>query len=480
MRRSGLSPVGALPRLPAVLLLDSIGELGSLFPVADVVFMGGTLARRGGHNILEPAFAAKPVVVGPHMENFAEIAGAFREAGALIEISNAQELAGSIRRLLHEGDTDGVGARGMAVARAGQGATQRAVASIEDLVDRADPTIPAGLPGRFSARLWRLGARLHRQFGVRFASSLSTPVVSIGGIAVGGSGKTPFAIWLGEQLRAAGHSPAFLTRGYRRKNTRTTIVKPDAEIEAATTGDEAQILIRSGVGMVGISSNRADAARRMVAGPTPPDVFILDDGFQHHRLNRDFDIVALDGLDPFGGGCELPIGRLREPLAALGAASAIVLTRIEPGRSYRHVHDEVRRWNASAPIFYARNRVCGWRDETGREVEVSGPVAAFCGLGNPASFWRSLESQGLEVRERWEYPDHHSYSREELMRMRAATMAQGIRALVTTEKDLMNLPADATRLLEPVTLRCLKLAIEVDRGPELLDLVIRAIRRRRG
>src|SRR5271169_1516712 len=108
----------------AALLLDSIGELGSLFGLADVVFMGGTLARRGGHNVLEPALFGKPVIVGPHMENFVEIASKFEQAGALVQIGGAVELAGAVRGLLDDGPRrERIGAAARAAAESERGAT---------------------------------------------------------------------------------------------------------------------------------------------------------------------------------------------------------------------------------------------------------------------------------------------------------------------------------------------------------------------
>src|ERR1039458_2003442 len=143
VRRQALGPGDAA----RVLLLDTIGELSSLFSLADVVFMGGTLARRGGHNILEPALFAKPVIMGPHMENFQAIAEEFRAAGACVEIAGGQELAGALERLLQ--DLDGareIGRRAQACAEVRRGATARAIQEVRRLhgqcVPRARPPLP--------------------------------------------------------------------------------------------------------------------------------------------------------------------------------------------------------------------------------------------------------------------------------------------------------------------------------------------------
>src|ERR1035438_3933765 len=125
-RRARLGQDGAPPE---VLLLDSIGELGGLFGLADCVFMGGTLAARGGHNILEPALFGKAVIVGPHMENFAGVRDEFRAAGAVVEVNGADDLAPAVERVL--ADDGGVGARARECALARRGATARAVARSE-------------------------------------------------------------------------------------------------------------------------------------------------------------------------------------------------------------------------------------------------------------------------------------------------------------------------------------------------------------
>jgi len=149
LRRSELAPGATLP-LPGVLLLDSIGELSSLFGLADAVFMGGSLARRGGHNILEPASFERAIVTGPHMENFAEIAGRFQAGGALVQVANAAELAAAIGRLLDDPELrTQLGRKAGELARSERGATARAVARIADCYWRAVPTLMTSVESRW-------------------------------------------------------------------------------------------------------------------------------------------------------------------------------------------------------------------------------------------------------------------------------------------------------------------------------------------
>ena len=197
--------------LPGALLLDSIGELSSLFPLADVVFMGGTLASRGGHNILEPALAVRPIVTGPHLENFAEIAADFRAAGALCEVHDAASLAASVAGLLDNAtQAADLGTKAKSCARARQGATalaaSHAVTVYGTHVPRYRPPQPRFAFRWVLSRIWIYGAKLNRARNLARSRSLEAPVVSIGNITVGGTGKTPMVLHLARRLSEAGRT----------------------------------------------------------------------------------------------------------------------------------------------------------------------------------------------------------------------------------------------------------------------------------
>jgi len=424
-RRSTLSN-GAFA-LPGVLLLDSMGELSGLFSYADVVFMGGTIVPRGGHNILEPAMFGKPIVVGRHMENFREIADAFRSAGALVEIASGPELAGAVEALLRDRERAAdLGRRARQCSEAQRGATATAVSQILRLYAGAAPRFLPILPVRAAMGLWHCGAaraRIHQTSG---RAKLGAPVISVGNLTTGGSGKTPMTLYLAERLS----KPAILTRGYRRQSAGNVILAAGATAAWSETGDEAQIFLRSGVAPVGIGANRAEVGR-LLQQQFEVEHFILDDGFQHWRLDRQVDIVLVDSLDPF------PMDRLREPMSALSRADIFVITRSlgpRPG-----VEREIRKRNGSAPIFYSRVRPEYWVEgATGQQLDLLDPslssAAAFCGLANPGSFWASLSSVGLRSPERIAFPDHTRYSRDVI-----AGLLNRYGALLTTEKDWINL-----------------------------------------
>jgi 3-deoxy-D-manno-octulosonic-acid transferase len=471
VRRSALGEL----ELPGVLLLDSIGELAALFARADAVFMGGTLAARGGHNILEPAYFGKPVVVGPHMENFAAIAEEFHGAGALKRIEEPGALKAAIQELLQNGDA--LGARARELARSKRGVTGRIAQEILNAYAEGVPNPAHPLAARVLLTpltwLWRLGHQVNMWRSVAARRTLQTPVISIGGLTMGGAGKSPMAAHLAMRLREAGRNPAILTRGYKRKSAEPMVIVPRGGAASTDlTGDEAQMFVRAGDADVGIGRDRYETGRRMEE-TLKPGVFLLDDGFQHARLARKHDIVLVDALDPLGGGV-FPLGRSREPAASLRRATAVVVTRVAPRQQITGLERLLRSYNPSAPIFHSSVVPQRWIsvESSSREEPGFHRVAAFCGLGHPDSFWRTLEALKLEVVFRWAFGDHHSYRPVELERLAGQAAAAGAEALVTTEKDALNLMENAPSLVAPLKLYWLKIGIEIEKEEELLRLIL--------
>ena len=354
LRRSNV-PAGTLA-LPGVLLLDSIGELSGLFFLADVVFMGGTLAHRGGHNILEPAFFERLVIVGPHMENFQAIAGEFRGAGALLEIGGAGELAGAVEALLRDrARAERIGRRALACAEAKRGITGLAIAELRRLYDLGVPSFRSAwfLPLWPLAKLWQWGGARRRRRGLAQQRRLTAPVVSVGNLAMGGTGKTPAVLYLAEKLKAAGYRPGILTRGHGRQSPEKRLaLEAGARIPSRHSGDEAQIFLNSAVAPVGIGRDRWMTGA-LLEKKFGVDVMVLDDGFQHLRLARRVDIVLIDALDPFRGGDVFPLGRLREPMDQLSRAHIFVITRSDYSPLRAAIEAELQRRNPLAPIFHA-------------------------------------------------------------------------------------------------------------------------------
>lgn len=476
--------------LPGVLLLDTIGELAAVFSRASVVFMGGTLAARGGHNVLEPALAGRPIVSGPHMENFHEIAEDFRAKGAYVEVGQrpglsekqmAAELARAVASLVGDARrAEDLGRRALDCAQARRGASSQALDAIQELYSS---TLPCFRPDLLDcimfwplSRIWLYGGRVKRLRDYRRRKQLDATVISVGNITMGGTGKTPMVVYLAEQMKRAGHQPGILTRGYGRQSLHKNIVlEPGAEAPVAQSGDEAQIYLRAGVAPIGIGADRFEAGG-MLRRQTGAAVIIMDDGFQHFLLERQLDIVLIDALDPFDA-CEVfPLGRLRESLAGLQRAHLLVITRSENGHALPAIEARLRQYNSEAPIFHASVVPEYWVElTTGAQIPLDelAPLrlAGFCGLGNPESFWSTLLHMGIQIVDCVEFGDHHSYRPREVRLLKEQFRTAQAEAVVTTEKDAVNLCDSAAQLLSPLRLYWLKVRTEIEEEAEFLSAV---------
>jgi tetraacyldisaccharide 4'-kinase len=305
--------------------------------------------------------------------------------------------------------------------------------------------------------VYRLGVALrhaayHR--GWLKTRRLTRPVVSVGNLSVGGTGKTPLVAFIARALLKRGWIPGILTRGYgRRRGADLLALAPDAHRapNALEVGDEPAWLARA-VPEVPI----VICADRYRAGQLAEERFhvgvhLLDDGFQHLALARDVDVVVLDVTQEFSERVLLPAGRLREPCAALERAHIIVISRVELGDP-GPLEEAVRRINPRGKVFHSTTMLCGATDvETSRvhpPEELRGKaVAAFCGIGNPQAFFADLGAWGFNVVSREAFPDHHVYTEEELSRVSKRARAAGAVALLSTEKDALNFPPHWDSLL---------------------------------
>jgi len=256
------------------------------------------------------------------------------------------------------------------------------------------------------------------------------PVLSVGNLTVGGTGKTPMVAYLAGLLAGAGYRPLIASRGYG--------------AEAGGVNEEAAELALRCPGVPHVQDADRLRAIRSRADADDCDVAILDDGFQHRRLARDLDIVLLDGLCPFGYGRLLPRGLLREPPSALRRADLVVITRadlVDPAALARLKTEAARCARPGTPVLTADHRPAGIRfadDARSAPDWLDGrSVAAACGIGNPAALRRTLEGLGACVVRFDAFRDHHAYTATELGRLRDAARDAGAAALVTTGKDFV-------------------------------------------
>lgn len=278
-----------------------------------------------------------------------------------------------------------------------------------------------------------------RRFESRPASRLrlARPVVSVGNLAVGGSGKTPFTRWLAGYLVRTGERPSILSRGYRRRSPAAAVIVVsdgrDVLADLARAGDEPLMIARTVAGAVVLVCAERYRAGLMAEEHFSCTVHLLDDGFQHVRLERDVDLLMLDEQDVHDR--VLPAGRLREPLEAARSADAVLwtgsagavdaLTRLGVEETFR-----LRRTPGPVTALTGEERIAPGT-----------PVAALAGIARPSRFFRELQDTGLEIRAELRYGDHHPYSPADVARIRQAVARAGAQWVVTTEKDLVRLLA---------------------------------------
>jgi tetraacyldisaccharide 4'-kinase len=292
--------------------------------------------------------------------------------------------------------------------------------------------------------------------GVLSSRRLEQPVISVGNLSAGGSGKTPFVIALGELLQARGIRFDVLTRGYRRKTRGVLVVDPDGN--TADFGDEPLLIARRLAVPVVVGESRYDAGR-LAEQKFQPQLHILDDGFQHRSLARDFDIVLMTERD-FTDRL-LPAGPMREPLSALARADAIVLPT-----GFAANHPALRQ----KPV---------WRIE--RQIALSNVPPApivFCGIARPKQFFAQLRAAGIAPAAEVEFRDHHPYTQSDIERLLAMRGKLGAGGFLTTEKDAVNLLSSSS-LADLSPLAIAKLNLTIDRPAEVMDAIFATIHERK-
>jgi len=265
---------------------------------------------------------------------------------------------------------------------------------------------------------------------------LRFPVISIGNLSTGGTGKTPFAIALAKSLSASGFDVDVLSRGYGRKNEVPSRVAPSGAAEEF--GDEPLLIAREAGVPVYVARERYQAGRLAEAksrqNENRPVIHILDDGFQHRQLFRDVNILLLNSDD--WRDRLLPAGNLREPLAAAERADVIAIPNSEPD-----LEAELRAWGWGGPVWLARRQMDVPR--------VEGPVVAFCGIARAGQFFDGLEAAGLRLARRIVFRDHHRYSAGDVLQLENAARAAGAGTLVTTAKDKVRLRQGVAESAKP-------------------------------
>ncbi len=322
------------------------------------------------------------------------------------------------------------------------------------------------------------------RYGIKAVRHLPRPVISVGNLTLGGTGKTPAVMAIAMEAVKRGIRPLILTRGYRGKAKGPCFVSKGHGpiIGSEEAGDEAYLMAgllkdvsvvkgkdRYKAGIFALDELDTLTANRK---SQIPDLFILDDGFQHWQLWRDVNILLIDYHRPFGNGRLFPEGQLREPLEAIERADVIVITKAEDLQQDKiaEIKEAIQRYNQRAPIFIETHMpVCLVKEgaELSLEAIKGERILAFAGIAEPESFKYLLTSIGGDVVRFKSYTDHHPYSKGDIGYIRQNAVDSGARWIITTEKDMarlkgMGVDADFTAL---------RIGFSIDRG--FYDLVFK-------
>jgi tetraacyldisaccharide 4'-kinase len=301
--------------------------------------------------------------------------------------------------------------------------------------------------------LYYLGYSLKKRYALKNQKSLSHKVVSIGNITLGGTGKTPATIALAEEVRKRGFKPCILTRGYKGTIKDPCFVSKGEGplLDEYQAGDEALLMAEKLKGIPIVKGKDRYKAGMFALSSLPsalsPDLFILDDGFQHWSLFRDKDILLIDSTNPFGNRRLPPLGSMREPLCAINRADIIVITKTDEVRGHKskvkNLVEEIKNYNSTAPIFFARHRPLKFTTPTGdimsAELIKDKRSFGFCGIGNPQSFRETLLSANIRLTGLKTFRDHYRYNQGDIQLITRDAEKSGAGWIVTTEKDIMRL-----------------------------------------
>jgi len=311
--------------------------------------------------------------------------------------------------------------------------------------------------------LYYFGASLKKYQALQKRKRLPCRVISIGNLTLGGTGKTPAVISLAREAQKRGWKACILTRGYRGKAPGPCFVSNGETLllNEHQAGDEALLIAGKLQGVPVVKGKDRYRSGMFALSSLPanrsPDLFILDDGFQHWMLSRDKDVLLVDGTNPFGNRRLFPLGPLREPVKEAGRADIIVITKVETGKGIgkgeereekkqnmqERLTEELQRLNPRAPVFHAGHRTTGFLSARGEmyplEWGVGKEFFGFCGIGSPRSFEKSLIASGLRLNGLKAFRDHYRYSQADIDGIIREAEKKSAEWIVTTEKDIMRL-----------------------------------------
>lgn len=330
-------------------------------------------------------------------------------------------------------------------------------------------------------KAYYIGYSIKKKYAISRQQRLPYPVISIGNITVGGTGKTPLAIAISEEAVKRGFFPIILTRGYKGKAKGPCIVSPKknnifniSSSDLCTTtleaGDEPLLMAERLVDVPVIKcGNRYKGGIFVLKNLVPhivinsKIVFILDDGFQHWKLFRDIDIVLIDSTNPFGNYRLLPSGILREPLSELRRADIALITKVSDGKDNLDIiYDTIHEINPEMPVFISNHKLSRLLDAKGNQLPIDllreRKIFIFSAIGNPETFLRSFIPLGVKITGVKKYRDHHRYTDKNVLNLIKQATINGADFLITTEKDMVKL----RELNPPDNMLCTRINLDVN------------------
>ncbi len=510
-----------------IVILDTVGELGRVYGLGDVIYIGGSLVAHGGHNILEPAAHGKAIIVGDQMFNFKDIHALFRSHDAVVTVTNGEELTRETLRLFGDpAERERLVRETLAIIDENKGASEKSAKILVEMLEnyesrRAIRAQRRTLGHRVQATqkvanlqtyfidlvhdkevrgLWRrLIMAVFYVFSLIYGQlvnlklsmyhigwfkkeRLTCFVISLGNVTVGGTGKTPTAQHLAREIRDMGYRVAILNRGYRAKWRGAVGIVSDGhalKMDAETAGDEAFMLAKHLPNVpVLIGPERAVTGRYAIEH-FGAQVAILDDGYQHWQLERDMDILLVDAVNVFGNGYLLPRGTLREPLSHIDRADVCLMTKVDqaaPG-AIEYIWETFRSYNQDGLILESIHqprqfvRLADWYEDIAAGgvpvTELKGKkVLAVSAIGNPASFEQTLADLGIEIVESMRYPDHHDYGEKDMAEVLYRAETLGVEAIIITEKDAVKVPGDVVRAKWRIPMYVISVEVTFQKGQE--------------
>ena len=509
-----------------IIILDTIGELGQVYSVGDVIYVGGSLVSHGGHNILEPAAHGKAIIVGHHMENFKDLHALFKGRNACITVNDAEELAAQAKKLFDDpNERRRLEEETLKIVHENRGASRKSAILLRKMLTEYEAR-ENGRHLRTTEKIENLqtyflrlvhGEDIHGpidqlvmlvlfvfsliykslvnlrlmgyQLGFSGKERLNCFVISLGNITVGGTGKTPTAQRLAKEIRDMGYRVVILNRGYRAKFYGEVGIVSDGKnlnMNATEAGDEAYMLAKHLPNVPVLIGARRAVSGQYAIENFGAEVVILDDGYQHWQVIRDLDILLIDAVSVFGNGHLLPRGTLRESMSHISRADVCLLTKVDQARegSRDLIRQTVRKYNPSALLVESIHEprclipLAEWSTNLAGEginvATINGrKVMAVSAIGNPASFERTLRDLGAEIVSSLRYPDHHDYTimeMEDILRQADSFAAEMI---IVTEKDAVKIPDEVAKETWNIPIYVISVEVKFQAGADDFKKLLR-------